>query len=491
MAGLVYDVSRWSEFQWNSSQQELPLIKETSSIGSQIVPQFPELMSDIFDRLYSYSSKKKEKLRPEDTWAEQAHEQLNEINDFSTLSNNCQGNKLMSGAMTGQLAEAVISHLPTPPSPLEDVQKLRDQVMFLKSILPQAEPQAQEQIKKEVKELIEQGKESVQAFQEWQQSIDENSMRVALREAIKQESKKLEEGQELYESLFPGFDNSQAQCPFGDNNFSQYQEVSQLIANNSYLKKILLLAGRFKRVQNQYLKTIVKEVFSEITNIEVGSELARLLPAALVPLIDPELEIIFQKEYIEQTLLQYQLKSNEKDHHERGPVIVLLDLSGSMKGTRDIWAKAMLLTTLSYAHSQNRPCQVVTYNTTVQSQHTFCPKDPFDYKEFISIISRQPKGGTDCWEAMLKAMHLVQRDKIFEKADICLYSDGMENDFKENRIDIINRFKQKTNSRIILYDLSFDSSSKSLNSSVFPICDEILPIKDNEEFCISNVLLNP
>ena len=55
--------------------------------------------------------------------------------------------------------------------------------------------------------------------------------------------------------------------------------------------------------------------------------------------------------------MQYLLSGNEP--LGKGPLVVLLDKSGSMDGPRDIWATALSLALLDQAHRERRPFALV------------------------------------------------------------------------------------------------------------------------------------
>ena len=56
---------------------------------------------------------------------------------------------------------------------------------------------------------------------------------------------------------------------------------------------------------------------------------------------------------LERQILQYQLSGAET--LGRGPLVLLLDKSGSMDGTKDLWATALSLALLEHAQAERRP----------------------------------------------------------------------------------------------------------------------------------------
>jgi len=104
---------------------------------------------------------------------------------------------------------------------------------------------------------------------------------------------------------------------------------------------------------------------------------ARLTVAALllVGLSTPALaqtENLQMFRAVQRQVLQYQLSGNEV--LGRGPLVLLLDKSGSMEGPKDTWATALALALLEHAHAERRPFALidfngsVTYETTVEAR---------------------------------------------------------------------------------------------------------------------------
>jgi uncharacterized protein with von Willebrand factor type A (vWA) domain len=202
------------------------------------------------------------------------------------------------------------------------------------------------------------------------------------------------------------------------NDRERVERVAELIKDDERLKKIALLAGRFKRIVLSKQKAKIKHESDEIADIEQGGEISRLLPSELVKFLSPRLRLSVIRDVVERKALQYSMTATEM--LGRGPLVLCLDKSGSMMGDKDIWASAIALALLDMAHRHKRTFILLG----------------FDHEVFQKVVVRvggqlpkdelcvAPRGGTDIYEALDLALYAVEQKKIMHRADIILITDG-------------------------------------------------------------------
>jgi uncharacterized protein with von Willebrand factor type A (vWA) domain len=130
--------------------------------------------------------------------------------------------------------------------------------------------------------------------------------------------------------------------------------------SNPALLRICSLAGRFRQLAQGLHKARSRDGFDEITGLESGGDISRLIPSELMKLGIPELEIDFLRRFSERRCLCREFESTEKVG--LGPIVIVIDESGSMVGHRNESAKAIALTLAWIARRQGRWCGLVAFS---------------------------------------------------------------------------------------------------------------------------------
>jgi uncharacterized protein with von Willebrand factor type A (vWA) domain len=118
-------------------------------------------------------------------------------------------------------------------------------------------------------------------------------------------------------------------------------------------QKLAELIGPMMRLAWAEQARKVNNVPEEIYDVELGNDLAHMLPMEYLYLNNPVLRMDWLRRYADHSLQQYKLRGNEKV--AKGGIIFCEDGSGSMGGEPEVWAKAVGLALLHIAKSQNRP----------------------------------------------------------------------------------------------------------------------------------------
>lgn len=206
-------------------------------------------------------------------------------------------------------------------------------------------------------------------------------------------------------------------------------------------REILLRAGRMTSAMNSraHLAPEVDTGREEVVAVETGGDIARLLPVelALLGSSDPTLATLAFSRVVDANAQQHAMQGVDLAH--LGPVIVLLDESGSMSGARDLLARSYLLTLLRRAVETRRPFAVVRFETSTTC-HLF-PSMPVDVGEMMRVVLKKPAGGgTAIGAALSEAARIIElgamRDRLgreitwaeARKADVVLLTDGYSAD---------------------------------------------------------------
>jgi uncharacterized protein with von Willebrand factor type A (vWA) domain len=244
--------------------------------------------------------------------------------------------------------------------------------------------------------------------------------------------------------------------------FQEKFALADQMTKNPNMGKITDLMGRFKNIVNSTIANSTTHGIDEVVDITLGNDLGRMLPSELVKLA--ESEDLFFADYLEGKLLTYELKGVEQVG--KGPIVACLDVSYSMNGDREVWAKAVVLALMHLAQKQKRAFGLVTFEAKVISSQFWSAGETATIQEKIKIASIQSNGGgTDFYAPLMKAFEFIGKEQGLKPADVAILTDG---EFNFNQSDLAHVLSLKGDVRIFGIGIDIDSGS-SLNS----FCDEV------------------
>ncbi|HVA69368.1 MAG TPA: VWA domain-containing protein [Candidatus Binataceae bacterium] len=202
-------------------------------------------------------------------------------------------------------------------------------------------------------------------------------------------------------------------------------ELGRRLARNRKLGELARLVGRFKQDARALRRRVLESGVAEAYDIERGSEIGRLIPSEMLAMNHPILARDFQRRLLEGELLQYRLRENEQKG--KGPMVVCIDVSSSMEGEKELWAKAVGLTLMDIARRQRRLFRAVLFSSGDRSLKVLDLNHERRYQPEIGRVMEMaeyfPGGGTDFQQPIDAAVELI-RDKRLKRADIVVITDG-------------------------------------------------------------------
>lgn len=225
----------------------------------------------------------------------------------------------------------------------------------------------------------------------------------------------------------------------GDFSYKQLREMGdefKYLVNemmrNRHIKDVLKKLGKGKLEKSEKSKNKVAKINrDEIFGITKSNNLARILPSELLNLEDESLKYLFYSKYLENRLLTYEIKGKneiEKDEIEekisnKGPIVVCLDTSGSMKGTPLQRAKALVLAIIKMLRDENRELYIILFGAKEQYQEISI-KDESQIADAIKFLKKGYDGGTDFETPLKRAVEIISEKEDYDKADILMVTDG-------------------------------------------------------------------
>lgn len=210
-----------------------------------------------------------------------------------------------------------------------------------------------------------------------------------------------------------------------------------LDAEESVAERVFLPVRRLEEERREVRTPLVP---ADTRGVERSGSIARMLPAEAAMLGHPKLRMLWHARRSEQALLTYRVEGVEIERtlaehetkeetetrrpaRERGPILAVIDTSGSMHGLPEQVAKALVLEALRTAHAEKRPCRLYAFSGPGQAVEHALDLSPEGIASLLDFLGLSFGGGSDPTEVMAKVLRQL-RDNEWAKADILFVSDG-------------------------------------------------------------------
>jgi|Deesub1362B_J571_1020462.scaffolds.fasta_scaffold01116_7 uncharacterized protein with von Willebrand factor type A (vWA) domain len=247
-------------------------------------------------------------------------------------------------------------------------------------------------------------------------SINKCKRNIRMINIVKAMEKALNDVKDVIENLsYFGYGTSSGEPTFVDP--EERIKLAKELTNNRKLMEIAKELGRIKRIFASVKKEKIKQPVSEIYDITLSDNISRVTSSEVLKLVSEELELIFYKDFLEKKLATYNLKDTDK--LGKADFCICLDLSGSMSGSKEIWAKALCLALMQMALKENRNFVVIPFSNDALPPIRFNNKIKTD--DILKLASIFIGGGTNFEKPLRKAIEEMQN---LERADIVFITDG-------------------------------------------------------------------
>ena len=365
------------------------------------------LASDVFAALRQYAPTLSDPAQMDAAYRNHhtIMESMLQTSEYQSLHANTQGDDWASGVATAAMVPELLD-------------KLRDE---------QQNQERQRQQQEQGGTAGQDGQGSADGQQQGQQEIAQ-AMRVAARGAADHAQQAVDDARALVEafggqdsSLGPGWGHGEGQGdPLGG--LRQKAEFAQQLMNDEMLRRIARLAGRIRLIASQVQREKVQRGVDEVVGVEPTSDVSRLLPQETSLLAQPELVPLFLARWVEGQTMGYRFQGRKPEG--RGPIVAIVDESGSMSGDRICWAKAVVLALLAIASKQKRDLRVI--HAGASAREMLVEDYPQGKAQPGQVIATARKffGGGTSFDAPLTAALDAINTSVYRRADIIHITDG-------------------------------------------------------------------
>ncbi len=232
------------------------------------------------------------------------------------------------------------------------------------------------------------------------------------------------------------------------------------------LRDVSRYLGRFREIFAQRKRNGYAYGRGEKYSLELGNDLSRALTSELAMLAAPETLPLFLRKYQRRQIKQY--RRREPIDKGAGDIICCLDESGSTAGECAAWGKAVALTLLEIAESEERKFALIHFSGPGRFQtDLFLPKRT-TVEDKLCAAETFLDGGTDFCTPMNEALRLM-KEEGFDNADIVFITDGECALTQE----YISELQEKQVERRFTITGILDQESKGMDFSLKTFCQNI------------------
>lgn len=171
-------------------------------------------------------------------------------------------------------------------------------------------------------------------------------------------------------------------------------ELYTRIRGDDFLKQLMRMAGRMRTLCQTLQRTKTQHGRDDTVGVELAGDVARLVPSELAQLACgiPELELLALDRVARKQAMCRKYRAIEP--LGRGPIVVVVDESGSMDGEPIIAAKAIALALAWLARQQRRWIALVGFSGGTEGTRVAFPPGEMDQEILLEWLTHFYGGGT-------------------------------------------------------------------------------------------------
>ncbi len=261
--------------------------------------------------------------------------------------------------------------------------------------------------------------------------------------------------------LYPGRMWDRGMAELHREHVGDIRQYSEIASRSGELRQILDALGRSSTDETPGKLEVAPRSRSELHTVVNSNDLQYILPSELVKLQDQTMKYLFLARWTEGKLLTYQLtgkaRSRKGPGRMRGPIVALVDTSGSMSGSPALLAKAIVLATAKQALGAGRDMRVVLFSSTGQTEAIDLSGRQKNAAEFLDFLRYTFGGGTDFNTALRSGLDALKGER-YGSADLLFITDGLSKISDERLLQEWDCFKADHGAQVFTILIGNDSA---------------------------------
>jgi uncharacterized protein with von Willebrand factor type A (vWA) domain len=294
---------------------------------------------------------------------------------------------------------------------------------MLDQLRQQRDPDDPSDTDSQIRELAQQKRDALKALRgaEQDQAAQGGDLIDAARKAAHAAAEKAAEMVQIA-SLMPGTQDGPGVHVSPDTMLALMERVER----NPALKAMLAMLGKLELSMGNKRMELRKGGFEEVVDIEQGNDLRNVMIAEKALLAHPIARYDFLRRYVDRSLLQYDIWSEEE--LKRGPFIIGTDGSDSMSlGGANTFARGLSLASIGICNHDGRNCAAMEFGSTGELREFWFPGNRgLDTAMALDFCEHFYRGGTDINQVLVRAKELIDTEAPFHSADVLIITDGAD-----------------------------------------------------------------
>ncbi|WP_126429933.1 vWA domain-containing protein [Brevibacillus marinus] len=455
----VLNTDRFDRRRFKSLYEMSANLKQAEEKGGQILPSFYSLMGDMWAGLYKLKPELLSEVDEKLSINYQLMKRLLEDESFQSFREYTKLDDLASAIGTMKFSEQVIEWIKqeidyNTRQQMQEVSEQQRQADQQQELAQQYQKQAEEakqagntrkanQQQKKANEAQEKANQAQKAAQQLMKQIMQ-TVSPKMDSTGSYFAKAMQETKELTDNvkdLLSGFKAGKTDADLESVPLRDKLQLAEALKNTSKLKKIAEWAGRFKAIAQKKQRSKTKSAITR-KGVTTGNNVEHLLPSEIMFYMNPATKEDFLRRFVEGQTVQYDTRG--KQRVGKGPIILCLDQSGSMRKL-DEQSKGFALALMMIARKQRRDFALVNFANQAESYEY--PNGKMTPQDLIDLATRFLNGGTNFASALNKAVEILKKSR-FKQADICFITDG-EDHLSPEYLERFNQFKKEKDFHVL------------------------------------------